>query len=105
MNTLEILSNAQNLIRDPRNWAKHTYSKDMLGMSVEPTSPDACRWCSIGAVLKVLDLPSDTSRHPTFDLLEKANGNWAVPDFNDTSTHEEVMEMFDKAKELARAAA
>ncbi|KQS84282.1 hypothetical protein [Rhizobium sp. Leaf383] len=111
-----VLERAQSLIRDPKNWAKEAYARDENGSDVterdcnlyEATDPRATCWCSVGAVLKVADLPISTDNHPALSLLEKAaggSGPGLIPEVNDGSTHAEIMALFDKAKELARASA
>ena len=107
MSPFEILSKAQDLIRSPDHWAIESYAYDANGTRVEPNATEATCWCSLGAIQKILDQDDGLAEHVTFDLLGKAIDNpktGAVPDFNDTHTHAEVMVMFDRAKELARAA-
>lgn len=102
MNNYDILTNAQNLIRDPKNWTQELYARDEDDHAVEPASKQAVCYCSLGAIMRVTGLDSDTTEHPTFDLLEVAMGSF-VTEFNDDRTHAEVMAAFDKARELAAA--
>jgi hypothetical protein len=105
---LEILTAAQELIRNPAHWAKGDFAFDDNGGAVDPTSSEAICFCALGAIGHVLGhVPDD---HDTFDLLGRALNDHrvgAVPEFNDqpVTTHAEVMAMFDKARELARATA
>ncbi|MBC2806576.1 hypothetical protein C3Y94_025840 [Rhizobium ruizarguesonis] len=101
---LEILTAAQELIRDPVRWTRETYAREPGGECVEPNDKDACSWCSIGAIQHVLGSNSDLAEHPTFTLLQRAANCSSVPDYNDNDdhTHVDIMTMFDQAKELAR---
>jgi hypothetical protein len=99
------LTAAQELIRDPQNWTKNAYARFANGRETSNLD-DACKWCSIGAVLKVMGQTVAAEELVEFDYLGRAINDTkfgGVPDFNDSHSHSEVMWMFDKARELARA--
>lgn len=41
---------ARQRITDPDRWTRKAPARDRAGHSREPESPQACRWCAIGAV-------------------------------------------------------
>jgi hypothetical protein len=99
------LTAAQELIRDPQNWTKNAYARFANGRETGNLN-EACKWCSVGAVLKVTGRPVEAESLSEFDYLGRAINDMkagAVPEFNDSHNHAEVMWMFDKARELARA--
>lgn len=100
MNTLELLTKAQDLIRDPAHWTQETYARDGRGNACSTTDPAATCFCSVGALYHAADHQFRFA-HLAEDVLEKVVGV-DIPIFNDSHTHAEVMVMWDKAKELAR---
>ncbi len=103
MQPLEILTKAQELIRDPVNWARGEMARDAQGLRTPAWSHDACSWCALGSLTKIAAdgaAPSPTLGQAV-NLLTEAVG-WASPaSVNDRKTHADVMAMFDRAKELA----
>ncbi|MBC2806577.1 hypothetical protein C3Y94_025845 [Rhizobium ruizarguesonis] len=106
----EVLTKAQNLIRDPKNWMQGWFARDEHGMGL-PNGADtrATCFCSMGALQRAVYL-----RSPLFDnaylalaaaAYELSTEDMTVPVYNDRHTHEEVMAMWDRAKEIALAAA
>lgn len=71
-----------------------------------PSSRYATRFCAAGAIMKAIDGRVITIFFPRFwrvaVSLSKAAGI-AIPTFNDTHTHSEVLAAFDKAIEAERA--
>lgn len=106
MNTLQILEAGLALIRDPNKWAQQFLALNAQNDEVEPLDPTACSWCSIGALVKA-------SGNPLFEgfaemrHLEQAIGENTpgIAVFNDYSTHEQVIKVWEKAIEYARSAA
>ena len=95
----ELAQRAFNRIKEKENWLQGRYAEDKIGLC-HPRNPEACKFCSIGALL---------SENPVYDyyygsvydaLLEIAkdmhegceNPMW----FNDNHTHETVCEMWEK---------
>lgn len=111
MNTVQILKEARGLIANEANWTKHYYSADKEGQWVMPRAPAAVCFCSVGALHRVLDLPMYLSIPESigkfFFADEKVQANFdgsiegAIVDFNDQSSHSEVLALFDRA--IARA--
>lgn len=102
MKKSEILIKSKELISNPKNWTQGMFARDEYGTPVPSISENACSWCSAGAVIKVAN--NIYVAISLFALLEKSISR-AIAPFNDNpeSTHEDIMNMFDKAIELAKA--
>ena len=102
---LRVLRNAQERIRDPKNWIKGCLARDKCGDPVYPDSRYAVQFCARGA-LQYENSEAD-------DLLNQAAvkmgyasiyvGGNALVHLNNTSDHSTVMAMFDRAIELRQA--
>lgn len=102
----EILTEAQELIRDPAHWTQDAYARNADMNAIDDIhSLTATCWCSVGAILKVAGLSSDVIDHPAFALIEDYADGLAITAFNDSHTHWDVMAAFDHARELARVSA
>ena len=104
---LETLLSARKLIANPARWTTKVCSRNTAGNRVQVFDANATCWCALGAVYYVSqnDIPLYQStlefiedKHKE-ELLEECQ---LLLEFNDSRTHEEVVEMFDKAIELAR---
>lgn len=102
---VKLLSEAQELIRDPKNWCQGPFALDAEGVSVSPGSSSACCFCADGAMERVLSDQLDFSTYnkarrvltdAAFDM-----GVLGVVFLNETTDHPTVMKMFDLAIELA----
>lgn len=94
MSTSDVLKAAKQLIENPEHWTQGNYAKDVHGDAAPITEYSACRWCTAGAIIKV-----DTGGwlyNDAMDTLEEFTF-MRVTLYNDTHTHAEVMEVFDKA--------
>lgn len=99
----ELLSKAQDLIRDPKNWTQGKFARNAEGGYVHVHSEQAVCFCSLGAIerLTVDDWELYTqARGLLWEVREEGPVN-----INDLQDHAAVMAMFDDAKELANAAA
>lgn len=100
MNTLEVLTQARELISDPARWTRGYMARNKSGDAVSEKSPGAVCWCSIGAMMAVAgSFPNEI--YLAWDVLEQLTGVGLLAYFNDNHTHEQVMEMFDAAIILA----
>jgi len=101
--TLEILEAARALIAEPEHWTKHVRARNRWHEEVSPKSDDARQWCAVGAIERSCDIES---RSRLFDLLRDGLPDRAlVGDFNDSHTHAEVLDLFDRAIAAERAKA
>lgn len=102
MKTVEVLTAAKELIKDPANWFQGDYTKEL-------EDGNTC-YCALGAIGKVIGADWWVAVHnnEAHTLLKEVvavdikTGETFAP-YNDSHTHSEVMEAFDKAIELAKA--
>lgn len=92
--TLEILVAARALISDERNWCKGDYVI---------VRDHGYAFCSVGALNHVAI--DEEVRNPAVIALCHAigSGDLGIPSFNDSSTHAEVLDLFDRAILAERA--
>lgn len=106
MKPSELLIKAKAVIADPEHWTKGWYAQDAKGRSTGPAKSNAVCWCSAGALKKVAHEESTYSTRfaAAKYLVEVAAefGYSGIPDFNDNSSHETVMQAWDKAIQLAK---
>lgn len=106
----ELLTRAQDLIRDPKNWVQFSLAMTAAGAPVLPYHDSAVRFSSYGALERVAW--SSAIRDPSYrqalqvlkSTLLRLSGHEYVGAYDDASNHEEVMLLWDKARELALAA-
>lgn len=105
MKTSEVLIKSKALITDPKNWIQGDFSRNEDGSY--PWVPDfeseAVCFCTIGAIAQVTGLKGDIfsnrceALHIVRDTLghKLGNSNVGVAEYNDTRSHEDVLELFD----------
>jgi len=91
-----MLEKAKNLIRNPDNWTTEKYARDANGVSVNPKSPEACKFCVLGAIMNIQGVNCDDLDYVS-RILYKATGYLNISSFNDSHTHKQVLELLDKA--------
>jgi len=102
----QVLREARELISDPERWAQGAWAKNAPGHSVQTRAPEAVSWCAAGAIYRCAgnsDLSIDT-RELLYDVIGSnisPDSGHVIAEFNDTHTHAEVLEMFDRAIALA----
>ena len=97
--TAQILTEARALIDTPEKWTQKTSSRDCKGSPLErATDPNAVCFCSLGALDKAARNFVESDRAYKF-LYKLTSGD--VSGFNDTHSHSEVMELFNRAISLA----
>ena len=103
MDTLQILKGARALISDKNVWAKYAMAVDINGREVSVESPDAACFCSLGAIRRAAGCPNYSSDEMSAREAVRAvlTGGHSIASFNDTHTHDEVLDLFDRA--IARA--
>jgi hypothetical protein len=89
-------------------WTQGPPAVNANGLSVDPMSPDACKWCGLGAIYAV-------SKNLNIELWDEADafisgqariaGDAGIVHFNEKPgrTQSEVVELFSKAIERAEA--
>jgi len=96
----EILKAARTLISKPENWTQRAFARTKLGGGGVATSYRAVCFCTVGGLVKAIhDLEITGEEHPLSKLITYLETfiTGEVADFNDSSTHAEVLELFDKA--------
>jgi hypothetical protein len=102
MTTTELLIAAKDKISNPKNWTTHAAAKDVYDKQISVYSKEAVCWCSMGAVESLVDPTMGILIEKAWQRLREAAGCF-ISEYNDSHTHEEVMELFDKAIELGDA--
>lgn len=98
MTTSEVLNKAADLI-ETRGWCKGVYSLNEHGGPADPWDDDACLFCMVGAIKRVVGV--DGNDFPIWKHLYKQLG-MKPSVFNDFGTKEEVIQALrDAAKETA----
>ena len=104
--TQEILVRAADIIED-YGWTRGAFARDPNGDKVPETSPDACRFCALGAIRRATFDVLDGSDHQEAEraanaLNETICGAFDVADWNDNYADggEHVAASLRKAAEL-----
>lgn len=98
MKVSERMIAAKAIITDPLKWTQGYYARDNAGEITEAETTEAVCFCSIGALHRVGEFnwhSEDTDPAEVY-LNGATDNNWIV-EYNDTHTHEEVMQVWDKA--------
>jgi hypothetical protein len=99
----QILTDAQELIRDPKYWTRRGYARDAHGAIVGPRSASACCWCGAGAILKVGGGQMFVNGSFREDLVEICKGEPGIVHTSDDKGHTALMSLFDRLREKAKA--
>lgn len=105
MKASEGLMAAKAMIDSPEKWTTGAMSRDINGNPVPLFGDDACQFCSLGAIYLTTDKYdpiSNTTNVVWWDYLYQVMESQSIRQFNDCHTHDEVMNMWDKAIELAK---
>lgn len=110
--TKKLLIEAKALIADKKNWTKKAFARTEDNASVEIQSDEACKFCSVGAVVKAAGERNadacfigrfNSSPYKAFHLLDNEAAKFGDCTFtslvglNDYGSHEDVMQVFDNA--------
>lgn len=98
--TVRILTHAKALISDKEHWIQNDFATNANGKSILIGDDMATNFCAVGANQKAAGFgKSDISRPylvaATYIMTLGAHSH--IAKFNDSATHEEVMELFDIA--------
>lgn len=101
MTAKELLIAAKQLIATPDSWTKYYPATTSTGACISPHSPDATCFCSYGALDKAAG-PGDDNHivyREALSALQELAPNGHVAIFNDhpNTTHDMVLDLFDKA--------
>jgi hypothetical protein len=94
-----LLIDARKLLTDPKNWTQQVAARNAQGHETQAKSVTAVCWCSLGALTHCRPDVEDRAYiyNVAYETLLQATPNGMVASFNDNSTHEEVLELFDRA--------
>ncbi len=93
---LEALEAARKLLTPEESWIKGLLAADANGGGVcDPWLPEACKWCSTGAILAITRGWDDAYGGAIEALTREMRMGVAI--FNDTHTHADVLRAFDAA--------
>lgn len=107
MNTFEqnklIFDRAFEKVKNPATWTQYKVAEDAYRTIVCPDSPDAVKWCSLGAILMVhITNPSIPDRNDFFEKMYRyfnsiitKNQNNSISYFNDHHSHAEVVKFWE----------
>jgi hypothetical protein len=111
----DVLRAARERISDPERWGVGVHARDTSGAEVEDCEalPKACEWCALGALFAEGVQPygddegfseedAALGAEATEFLTRGADGEWP-PTVNDEGDHARVLDMYDRAIELAEA--
>jgi len=100
---VEQLIAARALIADKANWTQTRLARDEYGTSVDPSVPDACRFCAVGAAIRVVgDQEPATAMVNVLDKAAWRLFKRLVVDVNDARGHAETLRVYDEAIAVAR---
>lgn len=100
MTTVEILRAARSKIEKEENWTQEELAVTGDGIPVMPWNPAAAAWCAVGAIQAIKDKGVDLVRD-CYQPLRDAAAPQSISDYNDTHTHAEVLDLFDRAIRIA----
>jgi hypothetical protein len=95
-----LLVRARRRIADPARWVRFYLATDATGRRVQPTAPEAARWCAVGALQaeagwRAVVHGGQALRQATVRLYEACG---RTPEYvNDERGHAAVLEMYDEA--------
>ena len=104
LRVLGVLENARDLISDSSRWCQGVSARTQDGFAVEPGHAEACRWCSIGAIVRACAKNTDMVQ-PCIDALCTNLPPRLIQPlafYNDTRDHDFILALFDKTIQKLR---
>jgi hypothetical protein len=102
MSTADILRGAKEHISDPAMWYQGNYFPDANHFEVPPDDAPCCPFGAVQWATQTWTIDLDL-----IETLNRQSGDGGIVAYNDaeTTTHDDIMALFDRAIELAEAAA
>ena len=105
---IEVLTDARALLRVRGAWTQHHNARDSSGIPTDPTDPNACKFCALGAMQRAFGLTDEApfvTAKPITDILTLALPRRAIsiPEWNDqpSRTRRDVVNLYTRALEIA----
>jgi hypothetical protein len=101
----QILIEARALIADPANWTTKAFARNDKGNAVTATGEQACKFCAVGAIRKVLGSDNYQPKlYQLWSLLDDSTGadGLSIAHINDSRGHLEVLQAYDRAIDKAK---
>lgn len=97
--TKEILIAARKKIENRRNWIQRLSACRVDGSHCPPTDSAAVGWCALGAIRSIVGEGAEENVlfEKAYATINAVSDSRFIAGFNDTSTHEQVLALFDKA--------
>jgi len=96
MTDLEVLKAARASITDPDNWAQGEFRDQDGRMCLAGAILDAAGYAVDGGVCLLGDAAVPWQLHPAISAVQSDLNDRAIPVFNDTSTHGDVLALLDR---------
>lgn len=97
---IRVLDEAKKVLIE-KGWAQGYSAKDGRGVLVAVSDPTACAFCAVGALLRASKGSYEGVINDVLDAVGAVTPGYNIPNYNDAKdrTKEDILEMFDKAKE------
>lgn len=108
MNTVDVLKAARDIISTPDKWTQRSYARAADNYPVAVGMKDACKFCALGAVLKVSERtyagPDDFAPMAILEGVAHQYHDMSVVGYNDSpnTSHQDIMELYDRAIQEAQ---
>lgn len=96
--TLDVLVRARALIAEPKHWCRYTYGRTLFWIPVSEHSLFATRWCATGAIRRAACAVGASARvgRIKWGIESRLMNGAKLERFNDSRTHADVLELFDR---------
>lgn len=97
---IRVLDEAKKVLIE-KGWTQGYYAKDAQGELVGIHDGDACSFCAVGAIHRASEDASDWARDEAGNAVVAVTPGFNIPIYNDAKgrTKDEILALFDKAKE------
>lgn len=97
--TADILRQARDLIAEPEHWCQGAFARKVCGGTVPPGSPDAARWCMLGALMRCAVWVPEWILARASVVLEDIVSPYSIESYNDLRGryHHEVIAVYNRA--------
>ncbi len=98
---IEIIQNAINVISQPEKWLRGSLCCDKNGIAADPASPEACKWCAVGAI-EISRFKYGRSFNGELSYFHNELSDWCLENYsndlpwiNDNHGREQVIEVLE----------